>query len=1261
LCSLRPLLGCYTLFRLRRVGVSPVSHEVLAAMRRVSGRLGLRRAVGVVRSTLAQVPVVVGYVRPIILLPVGLLTNIPAAQLEAILAHELAHVQRHDFVVNLLQTLVETLCFYHPAVWWLSHRIRVEREHCCDDLVVARLGNRVEYGRALVAIETLRGSSARLALGIDDGRLLARVHRIVGIDAARRNDRWPVTFVGLVMLGLVVTVTCGSLVVSNAHSDDEISGSQEVVVTEPAANDVATAAEQKPRVDEPDGWGAEGHGLKCRLTPVLASSDDEAPERSEKTDRFVGADGVTLAVELKNVGDRPQSLLGVRYMFQGNPHDGKLLTEFYAPQLFELEFTDAAGRPVPRTARVLIDSDFILSAASAHEVAPGESLTMLLRPAKFEAPEDHRLPPGTYRARIRYHGPRAGTLAYFRDNFPDSPQAKAWSHEVASNEVTFTVAEDPADSKPPHLVWGETKDGLQGALEFRHVRGRTSPADPPGTFPMKPWVDTIFHVKNVSDRPITFVSERGRQGDQFTATNEAGEAKRLEVGFTSGVPIVYRWMLQPGEIAELHAFGPLGAIDQPGKYTIRCAINFASLSMNGEGESGFPKKDDWQQVLVTGDTPVTLRARTEDDDRRDAAPEKKAAGDQGLSLSDAVRDFNAQNKQHERGQDQPSLTEAEVVTAIERSDWKRDAPDVSEREFLAFKAIAKTRRLPKGATLEVLTGLKPDAFTLIELWSIRIDMPALERPGTNGFTIRHTTVREERIDPGSIAWGKPDGDGLSIGLLLWPKRDKYVLGERTRLRLYVRNEGRKQVEVTFPNTTFPEADDFIITDQAGAIIAVHNGDEAWSIPWVSGYMASRLEPGGAHELRVPFELQIGGDAVSTTVGRIIAARPGQTLQLRVRTTNGSERTRDKDEPLPESGVVTFTVTENRDAARADGEARSDDKGKRKAPAGPTFVLPDHLNVMAVGFDHGSQDLVSVSTEKKVVIRTWDIHERKLKGEIALDSEKHGNLFLSGHLTLSDDRTRVIAMIDGRVGIWETATGKVVKMLTLPDEMQHGQMRGLACTPDMSFIACGLTPGRSGFAPSDAYAIVWETASGRVLQTVKHAGAVQVHCVALSPDGKWLASGGQQTGTCVWEVSTGKRLLALPNANPNRKHPDPEVSETGANQVLCLEFSPDGRQLAMGDMLGVKLVEAASGELVHRFDAPFRYGRSGLVFSRDGRLLARTATDNVVPIWSTQTGDLLAELGSEAHDGTFSDDGQWFAVGFTHEKHGVAVWRLREGL
>ena len=140
----------------------------------------LRRATQILQSTLVQVPVVAGYFRPVILVPMSVISGLPASQLEAILAHELAHIRRHDYLVNLLQTLLETVFFYHPAVWWLSRQIRNERENCCDDLAVGVVGSGVDYGRALLAVAELHRPSTALVLGVRDGSLLARVRRILG-------------------------------------------------------------------------------------------------------------------------------------------------------------------------------------------------------------------------------------------------------------------------------------------------------------------------------------------------------------------------------------------------------------------------------------------------------------------------------------------------------------------------------------------------------------------------------------------------------------------------------------------------------------------------------------------------------------------------------------------------------------------------------------------------------------------------------------------------------------------------------------------------------------------------------------------------------------------------------------------------------------------------------------------------------------------------------------------------------------------------
>ena len=136
------------------------------------------------RSALVQVPTVIGHLRPLVLLPINALTGLSTDQLRGLLAHELAHVQRYDYLVNITQTIIETLLFYHPAVWWMGRVIRQERENACDDLA-AEVCDRRTYAQALAAMESLRATPMP-ALGARDGVLLPRIRRILGLPTVAR-------------------------------------------------------------------------------------------------------------------------------------------------------------------------------------------------------------------------------------------------------------------------------------------------------------------------------------------------------------------------------------------------------------------------------------------------------------------------------------------------------------------------------------------------------------------------------------------------------------------------------------------------------------------------------------------------------------------------------------------------------------------------------------------------------------------------------------------------------------------------------------------------------------------------------------------------------------------------------------------------------------------------------------------------------------------------------------------------------------------
>ncbi len=201
--------GWWRVRRLHHIALATHSSRWQTCCRRLAYRLGLPAAAHVVESALVDVPTVVGWLRPAIILPIAALASLTPAQVEAILAHELAHIRRHDYAVNLLQTIAETLLFYHPAVWWISNRIRVEREHCCDDIAMAVCGDRLGYAQALAELETWRTSSTTMALAATDGSLLERVRRIlhVPISDESRSPSWVVTLV----LTMVFTAGAGAV------------------------------------------------------------------------------------------------------------------------------------------------------------------------------------------------------------------------------------------------------------------------------------------------------------------------------------------------------------------------------------------------------------------------------------------------------------------------------------------------------------------------------------------------------------------------------------------------------------------------------------------------------------------------------------------------------------------------------------------------------------------------------------------------------------------------------------------------------------------------------------------------------------------------------------------------------------------------------------------------------------------------------------------------------------------------------------------
>jgi beta-lactamase regulating signal transducer with metallopeptidase domain len=217
LLSMRTLGGLVLAHRMKLRGARPVSGLWRERAAEIARKLSVSGTVKVLESSLVSVPTAVGWLRPAILLPASAFTGLTPQQLEAVLAHELAHVRRHDYLVNVLQAGVETLLFYHPAVWWVSRQIRIEREHVCDDMAVRVTGDAMTYARALTRIDRLRAASPRLALGADGGSLRSRVSRLVEGPPSPRH--LSPLLVGLFLIvGTLTAVVCACAVIPNKHA-----------------------------------------------------------------------------------------------------------------------------------------------------------------------------------------------------------------------------------------------------------------------------------------------------------------------------------------------------------------------------------------------------------------------------------------------------------------------------------------------------------------------------------------------------------------------------------------------------------------------------------------------------------------------------------------------------------------------------------------------------------------------------------------------------------------------------------------------------------------------------------------------------------------------------------------------------------------------------------------------------------------------------------------------------------------------------------
>jgi beta-lactamase regulating signal transducer with metallopeptidase domain len=252
--SLRTAGGLLLIERMRRKEIKPIGQELQERCMALQRRMGLVRVIRYCECHRLDAPAVLGWFMPVVLLPMRALTGMDEQQIEAVIAHELAHIRRLDCFVNLFQIAVETLLFYHPAVWWVSQRIRAEREHCCDDEAISICGDAVIYARALTLMEEWRTAPA-LLMAANRSPLAERVVRLLGLhgDAAKARTRMAGLGVGFVCLtgallagNAFLGVAHASLGISSSAKQLQESGSIIIVKPEPVSRKERAEQAAKP-------------------------------------------------------------------------------------------------------------------------------------------------------------------------------------------------------------------------------------------------------------------------------------------------------------------------------------------------------------------------------------------------------------------------------------------------------------------------------------------------------------------------------------------------------------------------------------------------------------------------------------------------------------------------------------------------------------------------------------------------------------------------------------------------------------------------------------------------------------------------------------------------------------------------------------------------------------------------------------------------------------------------------------------------------
>ncbi|MBN1852050.1 MAG: M56 family metallopeptidase, partial [Pirellulales bacterium] len=490
--SFRLMMGVYGGHRLRATATPVEDTRVQDILAHVADQVRLNAVPIVAYSARVTTPLVVGVVKPAILLPVAIMSNLTTGQVESLLLHELAHIRRYDHVVNLFQRIVEALLFFHPAVWWLSHKISVEREHCCDDQAIAWGSEPCDYAESLIRVSELRfraaglgasGAATLAAKGEKSTRLHDRVLHVLGMPLPGPNP-------GLTRLGVAVmlalAVSTAAIVATRAGDSDDALRSGTVEIS----------------VSDREGPQNEADGL-LRTDDVTTTGAGEIVWDEERRGWQVGAKLISTTNRLQ-----PGDPVVVQLLLRNATKE---------PQTVVLQQYDATHPTLGADGRISMNISGSSENRHQHVIAPG---AILEKPQYRVVLSTQGMLPGEY-----HIDPQP---AFWQPDKGDPNSAtgigrKTPIHFMLGDPSAVTYSQPPVEEDPAlRIHWGNHVSGL--IVGMRLPQGRV-------LWKNNSRIEAEMFVCNVSDRTITFDYEVPPPGE-WNSHIKTSDGKDVQLDFT---------------------------------------------------------------------------------------------------------------------------------------------------------------------------------------------------------------------------------------------------------------------------------------------------------------------------------------------------------------------------------------------------------------------------------------------------------------------------------------------------------------------------------------------------------------------------------------------------------------------------------------------------------------------------------------------------------------------------------------------------------